>query len=222
MSDQIHLAIRGENNSLRHQDCDFDNVRLDIIGNDNRITFGRYARLRDTTLRLRGSGHRLHIGGSCEIEALHLRLLQGGGVFALGPHSFVLGMDASVFEGTRCVIGRDCLISRGVVLATGDAHPIMDAATGKRINPSADVIVGDHVWLGLETLLLKGAQVGRGSVVGARAVVTGTLPEGTLAAGNPARVLREGITWHRDFAGADAPDEISTGQNPNPALVPAH
>ena len=48
-----------------------------------------------------------------------------------------------------------------------------------------DVFVGDRV------LILKGVRIGRGSVIGAGSVVCGPIPEGVVAAGNPARVLRE-------------------------------
>ncbi|BBD09132.1 acyltransferase [Desulfovibrio ferrophilus] len=199
MSDHIHLAMRGEDNEIQHRDCDFDNVTLDIIGNDNTIIFGRYARLRNTTLTLRGSGHRIHIGAHCEIEALNLRLLHGKGLFAVGDGSFILEMEASIFEGTRCTLGRDCLVSRGVTIATGDAHSILDTETGQRLNPSDDITIGDHVWLGLEAMLLKGATIGADCVIGARAVVTGNIPSGSLAAGAPAKALRQGITWDREL-----------------------
>jgi len=195
MGESIHLALTGEDNEIRHDNCDFENVRLDIIGDGNSVVFGRYASLRDTTLTIRGNGHKLHIGARCEIEALNLRLLHRAGVFALGDDSFVLQMTASVLEGTRCVIGRQGLISRGVVLTTGDAHSILDAATGARLNPSADVAIGDHVWLGEEAMILKGARIGSNCVIGARSLVTGSIAANCLAAGNPARVLRENITW---------------------------
>lgn len=199
MGDAIHLTMSGEDNAIHHDNCDFGDVRLDIIGCDNTIVFGRGCRIDRASLTLRGSGHRVFIGKDCVVENLDLRLLHGRGLFALGEKSHVVDLEASVFEGTRCVLGRDCLISKRVLAATGDAHSILDADTGARINPSADIAVGDHVWLGLETMLLKGAAIGRDCVIGARSVVTGAIPDATLAAGNPARALRSGITWNEEL-----------------------
>ena len=53
------------------------------------------------------------------------------------------------------------------------------------------VTVGESAWIGAGVVLLPGASVGRGSVIGAGSVVTGTIPEGVLAVGAPARVIRE-------------------------------
>jgi maltose O-acetyltransferase len=52
------------------------------------------------------------------------------------------------------------------------------------------VIIGDDVWLGARVLLLPGARVGSGSVIGAGAVVSGEIPPMSVAVGNPARVVK--------------------------------
>lgn len=57
----------------------------------------------------------------------------------------------------------------------------------------------DHVWIGLNVVLLKGAVVGTDSVIGVNSVVTQEIPARSLAAGAPARVIRQGITWSHDL-----------------------
>ena len=78
-------------------------------------------------------------------------------------------------------------------------HPIFDVATGERINGAEDVVLGDRVWVGRNASLNKGARVGAGAIIGNSAVVTGAIPPGVIAAGAPARVIREGVRWSRDF-----------------------
>jgi acetyltransferase-like isoleucine patch superfamily enzyme len=51
------------------------------------------------------------------------------------------------------------------------------------------VYIDDNVWLGLNSLILKGVTIGKNTVVGANSVVTKSLPANVIAAGNPARVL---------------------------------
>jgi len=52
------------------------------------------------------------------------------------------------------------------------------------------IIIGDNVWIGHDSVVLPGVQIGSGSIVGARSVVTESVPDLAVAAGNPARVIR--------------------------------
>jgi acetyltransferase-like isoleucine patch superfamily enzyme len=60
-------------------------------------------------------------------------------------------------------------------------------------------VVGDHVWIGLNAVLLKGAIVGRDAVIGMNSIVIHEVPERSLAVGSPARVIRQGITWSKQL-----------------------
>jgi maltose O-acetyltransferase len=53
------------------------------------------------------------------------------------------------------------------------------------------VVVGENVFVGDRTMILKGVTIGRDAVIGAGSVVTKSIPEAVIAAGNPARVIRE-------------------------------
>lgn len=133
--------------------------------------------------------------------------LPNGSVYCGDGSLIYIGKDtyASVFaelnarnNGLIHVEG-DGLWSAGVRLLTDDMHAIRDVETGARINAfGGRVLVHKHVWLGLEVLLLGGADVGQDSVVGTRSVVTGVLPSNTVSVGVPARPVRQGITWSRD------------------------
>ena len=56
---------------------------------------------------------------------------------------------------------------------------------------SKPIIIGDHVWIGMNVLILKGVNIGEGAIVGAGSVVTKDVPAWTLVGGNPARVIRK-------------------------------
>ena len=57
------------------------------------------------------------------------------------------------------------------------------------------IIIGNHVWIGMNVTILKGVRIGDGAIVAAGAVVTKDVPENTLVGGVPARVLKTDISW---------------------------
>ncbi|MGC5167027.1 acyltransferase [Luteimicrobium sp. DT211] len=103
----------------------------------------------------------------------------------------------SAVEGTSVTIGDDVMLATGNQLRADDGHPIFDVTTGKRVNRSRSITVGNHVWLAFDAVLLAGAQVGDGSVIGFRSVVKGRIPNNCIAVGAPARVVRRDIAWER-------------------------
>ena len=58
-------------------------------------------------------------------------------------------------------------------------------------NVSKEIIIEDDVFIGMHSLILKGAQIGKGSVIGAGSIVTGKIPANVIAAGQPAKVIKE-------------------------------
>ncbi len=100
-------------------------------------------------------------------------------------------------EGATLRIGEDCMLASDVQLRCDDAHPIFDVHSGERINPSEDIVIGDHVWLAYGTRCMGGTVVGDGSVIGLDSVVTGEIPNNCVALGRPARVTRRDIAWER-------------------------
>ncbi len=100
--------------------------------------------------------------------------------------------------GSKVVVGEECMFANDIDIRTGDSHSILDAATGKRINFAENVTIGDHVWVASHAIILKGVEIGADSVVAAGSIVTKSCAPGSLLAGNPARVIREGISWKRE------------------------
>jgi acetyltransferase-like isoleucine patch superfamily enzyme len=87
---------------------------------------------------------------------------------------------------------------------SADSHGVFDLATLQAMNPEADILVGPHVWLGNGSSLLKGIEIGMGTIVGAGAIVTADLGPYSLCVGTPARVLRRGVSWTRNAVATEA------------------
>lgn len=103
------------------------------------------------------------------------------------------GLTGSVIVATESVeIGDRVLLGSNCVVTDSDFHPLTLAQRrqGAQNLDSRPVFIDDDVFVGMNCLVLKGVSIGKGSIIGAGSVVTGNVPSGVVAAGNPARVLR--------------------------------
>lgn len=101
-----------------------------------------------------------------------------------------------VFVVARSVsIGRNCMLSTGVRISDSSGHPLDPQARLEHRPPPPEeireVVIGDNVWMGIDSAVLPGVTIGEGSVVAMRSVVTKDVPPYTLVAGVPARVIRQ-------------------------------
>lgn len=112
------------------------------------------------------------------------------GDIVLGDHAN-LGFHCEVFSGSSVRVGAHALFAAQVYLVGGGHEfEVQGAAVIDQPRTSRGIVLGDNVWLGTGAKVLDGIRIGSHAVVGAGAVVTGDLPEGAIAAGVPARVLR--------------------------------
>lgn len=96
-----------------------------------------------------------------------------------------LNRDAVVVCHERITIGENCKISYQVIIMDTDEHPVPGSSS-----LTAPVTIGNDVWLGARSIVLKGVQIGDGAVIGAGSIVTRDIPARAVAVGQPARVLR--------------------------------
>lgn len=129
-----------------------------------------------------------------------------------------LGDEPVLRIGDRCVVGRgshivahhSIMIGNDVftgpyVYITDQNHGYLDPdlPIGRQWPVNTEVSIGDGTWLGAGVIVLPGARIGRNVVVGAGSVVRGVLPDRCVAAGVPARVVREyvpGLGWSPPLA----------------------
>jgi len=113
------------------------------------------------------------------------------GDITLGAHTN-LGFHCEVFSGSTVTVGRHGLLAAYAYLV-GGGHEFerSDLAVIEQPRLSRGIALGDNVWLGTGAKVLDGVTLGSHVVVGANAVVTTDLPEGAVAAGVPARILRQ-------------------------------
>jgi acetyltransferase-like isoleucine patch superfamily enzyme len=93
-------------------------------------------------------------------------------------------------EGPGICIGRDCLFGWSVNVLDSDFHDLRPARRRTGTPATSHVTIGNNVFLGANTHVLKGVTIGDDTVVGAGSVVLRSLPAGVIAGGNPARIIR--------------------------------
>ena len=81
------------------------------------------------------------------------------------------------------------MFASSAYVTDADWHDIYDRS--RPIGNRAPVVLGDNVWIGDSAIVCKGVSIGENSVIGAGAVVAGNIPANVIAAGNPARIIRE-------------------------------
>ncbi|MDA3055972.1 MULTISPECIES: CatB-related O-acetyltransferase [unclassified Campylobacter] len=132
----------------------------------------------------------------------------------VGEFSYYAGQDFEKqvthhydFIGDRLIIGKFCQIGAGVEFMMNGANHAMsgvstfpfyifkgfsqDAPSLDKLPIKGDTVVGNDVWIGQNSLILPGAKIGDGVIIGASSVVGGAIPPYSIVAGNPARLVRK-------------------------------
>lgn len=184
--------------------------RVHVSGNDNRLRIAEQQSCASLDIQLSG-GSRLDVAEDCNLGHLTV-FARDKGDLRIGSETTFDGR-ASLFlhEPGRITVGQRCLLGGEFTAMNSDMHSIMDLVTQLRVNPPADVVIGDHVWIGAHVTVLKGSAVGGHSVIGFGATVAGRIPSHCLASGIPARVMRSGITWRHDLVPYEKARKDATG-----------
>lgn len=142
-------------------------------------------------------GHaRIRIGRDCTFSSLNVRTgrFRDDPELTFGDHCYVAyGVMFQLNQRIR--MGNHVLIAGFSSIQDSDGHPSdserrMRGETELAPEDIAPVEIQDHVWLGRACHVLKGVTIGRGAVVAAGSVVVSDVPEGALAMGVPARILK--------------------------------
>ena len=103
-----------------------------------------------------------------------------------------LGFNVELFSASRVRVGKKVLIAAYTYLVGGDhLFDRTDLAVLDQGRTSRGIDVDDRAWLGAHVVVTDGSRVGRDAIVGAGAVVIGEVPDFTIAAGIPAKVVRD-------------------------------
>jgi acetyltransferase-like isoleucine patch superfamily enzyme len=167
-------------------------LRLNVAGTGNQIEF-------HGPLLPAGTIHLIEnhscVTMSCKFQVNVELWMYDSSHFLLNEGFSIFGLHAWVYNGTTISIGKYCLMSEQVYMRTSDHHSIVDLETMQQINFPADIRLADQVWIGQGVTILKGVEIGRGSIIAACALVNCSVPETELWGGVPAKCLRKDVSW---------------------------
>lgn len=163
-----------------------------IVINDGRFDFGKSWSKHNT----KGSILKIGKNSSLVLENSFC-IYEGASVFVNDGARLELGsgyinshVELHCFN--RIKIGNGVAISERVSIRDSDNHKI-DYPGYESTKP---ITIGNNVWIGMNSTILKGVTIGDGAIVAAGSVVTKDVPAGALVGGVPARVIKSGVKWH--------------------------
>lgn len=142
-------------------------------------------------------GKNTHIAGE-------LKVFNSGGEIHIGVNCY-LGVHSKIWSQQCIIIGDNVLISHNVNIHDTNAHEIdfnerrisfLDLiANGEpkenNFVKTSPIIIEDNVWIGFNSVIMKGVKIGARSIVAAGSVVTKDIPPDVIVAGNPARIIKK-------------------------------
>ncbi len=189
--------IKGENNKIVLRGAFVSKARFVINGQNNIVLIKDTSLINNISVSINGDNNKVVIGEKCAVYDTNFCIEDNNGEIFIGNKTRIFGKcELAAIEGTKIKIGENCLISSSTHFRTGDSHSIVDLE-GNRINPSKDIELGNHTWVGTRVLVTKGAATGENTVIGAGAILTKNFGEnnGVVLAGSPAKIVKENINW---------------------------
>ena len=141
-------------------------------------------------------GGEVRLGDRCYVNA------EGGSITLGDQVAFNIGCHINASVGGRISVGANSMFGPSVLMRTANHRfDSTDEPMREQGHAEADIIIEEDVWVGGHAVVLGGVRIGRGSVVGAGAVVTKSLDPWSVAVGVPARVIRTRRPTGSDRAG---------------------
>ena len=152
-----------------------------LILNQGTIKIGKGGKINSSPLRN-------IIGGDTRSTII----IKNGAVLTIGEN-FKMS-NSAIYCAEKISIGDNVMIGGSCRIWDTDFHPLNPAERAENPNTgyiTRPISIGDNVFIGGFSILLKGSTIGNGSIIGAGSIVSGTIPEGEIWAGNPARFIKK-------------------------------
>ncbi|MGN0544417.1 MAG: acyltransferase [Acutalibacteraceae bacterium] len=201
MEEITKLATEASQNKVigNVQNDSIDGAKIIFKGTGNILVIEDGVKLCSSTVLFNGSNAVCYLSANKNPYYINLTINNNGCIY-FGRDCYINGkMTLITSEQQNIIIGNEGLFSFGIFIRTADPHLIYDCGSGRRINPSKSVFIGDHVWIGQDVLILKGTTIGSGAIVGGASLLSNKrIPSNTACGGNPAKIIRRGVFFSKE------------------------
>lgn len=104
--------------------------------------------------------------------------------------NFFANYNCTILDVAKVTIGDNCQMAPNVAIYTA-GHPVHPDSRNSAYEYGISVTIGDNCWIGGNSVICPGVHIGSNVIIGAGSVVTRDIPDWSIAAGNPCRVIRE-------------------------------
>lgn len=192
-----------ENGNTIHAPTGLHNVQVEFTGSNNKLFISPNSKINNSKIYF-PSDNGICLVGDCWYKGLlrigyECLILVGSRVSCTSPSAIFTA------ERTFAIIGDDTMIATGTTIRCEDAHAIYNVESGSRLNPSRNILIGEHVWIADHATILSNTTIGAGSVIGTKSVTKGNFPNNTLIVGVPSKAVKENIAWERPHVALNEP-----------------
>ena len=130
------------------------------------------------------------IGHGCKISV-------GSGAILMFGNDFICTAESTITVVKKISFGAGCILSWGILIMDTDWHTITDY-DNNIINAPKSIVIGNNVWIGCRSIIMKGVNIAAGTVVAAGSIITKDILEQNCIVGkNPVQVIKRNILWKR-------------------------
>ncbi len=170
-------------------------LNIKVNGKNNYIVFKDFDRLKNCKIVIKGNNNTIYIDDDVSLNSVEFHIEDDNNEIVIGKHTKICGRThLAAIEGTKILIGENCLFSSELHFQTGDSHSIL--IDGKRVNASKDIIIGNHVWIGTRVTCLKGVRVPDNSIVAATTTLCRSFEQSNCIIGVvPGKIIKNEVDW---------------------------
>lgn len=129
------------------------------------------------------------IGGKFKNNLIELQVRSKSAKIIIGKN-VLINNGLIIISLGKIIIGDYTLIGSNVTILDHNAHGIHPEKRRNYPGTPKEIIIGENVWIGNNSIILPGTKIGKNSIVGAGAVVSGEFPNDVIISGNPARIIK--------------------------------
>ena len=196
---ELCISFNGYCNNIKIGGGVQSSDKIVLNGNEHDLIIGNNCVFKPSSCVLE-TNSTLIIGNNVKIYGLNIYINSYSKVY-IGDFTTMQTGRLRTGRNQEIIIGKDCMFSWDITFLAHDGHLIW-TTNGACINNTngkcrKSIILGDHIWIGGETVILPNTKIGNGTICGYRSLIKGSFPNNCIICGTPAKILKKNIVWSR-------------------------